>query len=390
MRDDRPEALTRPDAADVPAAADWPRQDTAPEPTELSRRLDSLPDGHPSSRYEADGTLRHPPVRLTDLETPPAEDTPTPDLESPIPDGLEPIDSGIEAGQRTRLERQDAGQPGDQRRLITDTEWTEHVTYVRESLDNAQLAGLSTDRQYTIDPTRTVWSEARDLIHDTIIEDLYSQSHNVPCDSKAIMAGGLGGAGKTTILGGHAGIDLSQYLTINPDKIKEEMASRGLVPEVEGLTPMEATDLVHEESSHIAKRLARRAEAEGKNIIWDITMASRDSTESRIDNLRTSGYTIDGIFVDIPIETSVRRADTRHREGHESNRAGHGLGGRYVPPEVIEAQADPDWGSQNRKTFEDVNQLFDHWSRYDNSIDGRAPVLVETSAPADSNLEETV
>jgi len=45
---------------------------------------------------------------------------------------------------------------------------------------------------------------------------------------------------------------------------------------------LEASDLVHEESSHIAKQLALRAMPEGKNVIWDITMASRESTERRI------------------------------------------------------------------------------------------------------------
>ena len=43
----------------------------------------------------------------------------------------------------------------------------------------------------------------------------------VPCERKAIVAGGLPGAGKTTVLPEFAGIDLSQYLMINPDVIKE-------------------------------------------------------------------------------------------------------------------------------------------------------------------------
>jgi predicted kinase len=170
---------------------------------------------------------------------------------------------------------------------------------------------------------------------------MYDRSNHVPSDHKAIIAGGLGGAGKSTVLGRFAGIDLSQYLIINPDNIKEEMARRSLIPRVEGLTPMEASDLVHEESSAIAKQLARKALADGKNVIWDITMSSRTTTERRISDLRAAGYTVDGLFVDIPVETSVRRADSRHREGEDDYRAGKGLGGRYVPPEVIRAQADP-------------------------------------------------
>ncbi len=203
------------------------------------------------------------------------------------------------------------------------------------------------------------------------------------------MAGGLGGAGKSTVLEGHAGIERSQYLTINPDEIKEEMAQRGLVPHVEGLSPMEASDLVHEESSHIAKRLALRASADGKNVIWDVTMASRASTERRIEDLRAAGYTrVEGIFIDIPVETSIRRAEARHREGHEEYRSGHGLGGRFVPAEIIRGQADAELGSVNRRVFEQVKARLDSWSLYDNSVDGRPPLLVAMSRPDEDQPEE--
>jgi hypothetical protein len=133
------------------------------------------------------------------------------------------------------------------------------------------------------------------------------------------------------VLDGYAGIDRSHFLTIDPDAIKEEMARRGLIPQVEGLSPMEASDLVHEESSYIAKWLAHRAQAEGKNLIWDITMSSRYSTEQRIDDLIAAGYThVEGIFVDIPPEISKVRAEARHRAGHEEYRLGKGEGGRFV------------------------------------------------------------
>jgi len=59
-----------------------------------------------------------------------------------------------------------------------------------------------------------------------------------------------------------------------------------------------------------------------------------------------------------------------------------------VPPEVIRAQADPIWGSKNRKTFEEVSDRFDRWCRYDNSIDGHPPRLAETSPSWDVTREE--
>jgi predicted kinase len=343
VRDDRQRSLDR---------ADWSGADKTPERGDLSRRLASLPDGHPSSSYTADGSRRQPSVSLRNLET------------------------GAD------------GAPVDQVRPLSDAEWSDHVTEVRAELTGAHRARRSTDQQYTIDQARKIWSTERDLIHDSIVEYIYETAYAVPCDGRAIIAGGLGGAGKTTVLRESAGIDLTQYFTINPDDIKEEMARRGLIPELAGLTPMEASDLVHEESSHIAKRLAHRAEAEGKNVIWDITMASYESTASRIENLRTSGYKVQGIFVDISVESSIRRADARHREGHEYYRNGVGLGGRYVPPEVIRAQADSEWGSKNRKIFETVKDQFDYWQRYDNSVNGRAAVLAETSPQNDKVSKE--
>jgi predicted kinase len=329
--------------------ADLGRRDAPDRADDLRERLDQLPPGHPSSPYETDGTPRHPLPRLRDQAA---------DDQHPPPDSQAP-------------------EPADRVAPLDDAEWGEHVAEVRDGLAGAAADGLVTRSRFTIDQAGKIWSAERDAIHDSIIEDICGRAEDIPCERQAIIAGGLGGAGKSTVLGKHAGIDLTRYLTINPDDVKEEMGRRGLIPDVPGLSPMEASDLVHEESSHIAKRIARRAAAEGKNVIWDITMSTQDSTEERIDSLHAAGYSVTGIFVDIPVETSVSRAEFRHRSGHEDYRAGIGLGGRYVPPELIRAQADEVWGSQNRKTFEAVRHRFEQWSRYDNSVDGRPAVLAE-------------
>ena len=98
-----------------------------------------------------------------------------------------------------------------------------------------------------------------------------------------------------------------------------------MIPEVEGLSPMEASDLAHENRPTSRSGLQCGAQSDGKNVLWDITMSSRASTERRIDELRSSSYTyIDAIFVDIPIETSISRADARHREGYDDWRIGRG------------------------------------------------------------------
>jgi hypothetical protein len=251
---------------------------------------------------------------------------------------------------------------------------------VAAGLEAAKERGMETKSQYTVDPERKVWDFGRVEKQGEIIDHLYSEQKDAPCDGHAVMAGGLGGAGKGTVLGSFAGIDRSRYLTVDPDRIKEEMAARGMIPEVDGLSPMECSPLVHEESSLVARGLARRAYADGKNVIWDITMSSLKSAEHRIDDLRAAGYhQITGIFVDIPAEKSVERAMDRYRKGMERHRNGAGDGGRLVPPPVILAQRAPDGGTVNRHVFEALKSRFDRWMIFDNSRDGESPVLIDSS-----------
>jgi predicted kinase len=347
------------------------RRTDAPPTTssQLSDRLERLPPGHPSSPYEADGTRRQPIPRLRDLDESSGDrdaDFPT-DPEAPS----------------------DAEPPADKVRPFSDAEWADHRDQVDDQLTESHAAELSSDYLYTNDPDRRSWTEDRSNKQNQIINELYDRAADVPYEYRAILAGGLTAAGKTTILRDHAGIDRSQYLTLNPDDIKEELAERGLIPKIDGLSPMEASDLVHEESSYIARQLAARAQADGKNLIWDITMSSHASAERRIEDLRTAGYEqVEGIFVDIPVELSAQRADARHRSGEDEYRAGVGLGGRYIPPDVIFAQSDATWGSQNRRTFEELKPQFNQWVIYDNSIEDRRAVLVEAGS-RDNKPEES-
>jgi predicted kinase len=339
--------------------------DARPSATDLTGRLAGLGDAHPSGTVYAQAKDAKPDTR-NDGEP-----------STSWPDARRAGDSRV------------GNEGGDRPSRLTDREHAERVDGVRAVLAEAVKAGLTTDRLHTSNERRTVWTADRVALQKQVVNDLYTESSAVPCEGKAILVGGLPGSGKTTVLRDYADVDLSRYLMINPDDVKVELARRGMVPEVEGLSPMEASGLAHEEASLIAKRLAFRAYADGKNVIWDITMSSVDSAQSRITDLHAAGYRdIEGVFVDIPIEVSIRRADARHREGHELYSDGHGLGGRLVAPEAIKAQADDEFGSVNHRSFVQVKPDLDRWRTYDNSVDGRPALLADAGTSPARDTQE--
>jgi hypothetical protein len=188
--------------------------------------------------------------------------------------------------------------------------------------------------------TAMIWMPDRNREQGLLVASMYQQAQGVPCNKEAVVAGGLPGADKAAVLIA-AGVDQSRYFTISVDGILRQMAARDLIPSVKTLTPMEAADLAHTEAQFLAKRTGLRAMADGRNLIWDITMASLPATQALLDALQLAGYHTKGLFADITIEESVRRAAAAHRRGHDEYLAGRGFGGRYIPPEAIRALALP-------------------------------------------------
>lgn len=267
--------------------------------------------------------------------------------------------------------------PGD----VSDAEYETHVADIEAKLSAALSDGQATDISMTIGHDGQSWTPERAQLHNEIVNEMWQAGGaSVPAEGRAVITGGLGGAGKSTVLKGYAGIDSTQYFTINSDDVKAKMAERDMVPTVEGLSPLEASALVHVESGHVANLLAGRAYANNTNVVWDTTMGSRTRIEARIAEMRDAGYgVIGGVFVDIPVETSVERAMSRHREGMAQQAAGKGFGGRYVPPSAIRAKTSDTASSTNRETFDALKPKLDSWVIYDNSVAGREPKKVADS-----------
>jgi hypothetical protein len=200
-----------------------------------------------------------------------------------------------------------------------------------------------------------IWLPDRSKHQRRVVAYLYAQAAAVPCGRRAVFAGGLRGAPKDTALQA-AGITRGAYFTISIDLILGELARRSLIPVIGGLAPLEGAGLVHAEARHIAARLAARAAADGRDLLLDVTMGSPASAESWLAALGLAAYTVDVVIAGITAEDAVRFADAEHRRGHDAYRAGHGDGGRYVPPGAIRAAAPfpaalaaSDWGAVFRQ-----------------------------------------
>ena len=271
---------------------------------------------------------------------------------------------------------------------MSDAEYEAHTKHIEEEIGKALSEGKATDKQFAVDANSGVWEFDRAQRHREIADAMWkARAEQVPNEGKAMISGGLGGAGKSTVLKIVPGADEKNYFTINSDDVKEHIAENfpDMIPEAGDLSPLERVALIHEESSHIADILAARAYAEKKNMIWDITMASQKSVQKRLDDLRANGYTdVKGVFVNIDVETSVERALARHRRGMEDFRNGKGQGGRYVPPHIIRLNKSDKSSSANLDTFTALKDQFDSWDQYNNNVNGRAPQKEGSSSDSGS------
>jgi hypothetical protein len=245
--------------------------------------------------------------------------------------------------------------------------------------------GDSKSRYSTRRNGKRIYDPDRETLHREIVASFINEAvkRGVPADGRALFSGGLGGAGKSYVLK-HGGYRPDDYLTINNDDIKEALAKRGKIPKVLGLTPMEASSLVHEEASDIMKTLMRAAESRRLNVIIDGTLGSTGSAERKIRELRSAGYTsVKAVFVDIDPDTSKKRAQIRYKDGMDRyTMVGDGLGGRWLPLRIIDDNKTGNgrFSSRNAENLVSLysSGLFDEKPEvWDNNVDGRPPVRID-------------
>lgn len=270
------------------------------------------------------------------------------------------------------------------------------ASYVEKYIQSVGGTGspkYDTDVLYEHSEPPGIYTPEREALHQQLVENYMQKYANIPNDRQALISGGLPGAGKTSSLTNPelkdaVGVDTSNYMPLNSDDFKEQLAQSGNFVQADSLSPMEHAAFLHNEASIVADMVQERALSEGKNVLLDITMNSQNSIDSRITELESRGYKVRGAFVDVDPTTAAQRAFERYSRGVLDYLQGKGLGGRYVPADIIKSKATPHgskYSSRNRGYFENSKHKFNGgYVVLDNSGDMSAgyPRLIEASSGA--------
>ncbi|WP_331025636.1 zeta toxin family protein [Longimicrobium sp.] len=297
---------------------------------------------------------------------------------------------------------------------ITDAEMESHLGFIAE-VHSQYLEGEGLGYDSAFKDSFGLWSEEWQQIFDAVVDEVYDEvtvNQSKPKNRRAIMLGGLPGAGKSSTLDAMAqsgSFRKDEWITINPDLFKDKMFERGLHPDIEGLAPAETASFVHAASSEMSYMLEQLLSVEGYNLIFDITMGGtaragqKPNYEQVTDHLGNWDYVVDGVFVDVDPGTSRERVALRHQQGLDALRTGRSRrpddpeivnGGRVVPDSVIADnildENDPDaqrYNSANARNFDQMKATFVRWAEWDNT--GKKPVFIGGSGTGPDDTEGT-
>lgn len=219
---------------------------------------------------------------------------------------------------------------------------------------------ISKDRNILPDGSYT---KERTVMHQAIIDEVKSQK---PCRVNgqpiAILTGGPPGSGKTTFLKKFAPwMNSGNLYRIDADEIRAKL------PEYKGWnsfnTHAETRDIVN----NLLDQIGQPCESD---VIYDGTMNKATNYIPLIAKLRSLGYKIFVIYIQVPKTVSIERAMARYQRS-----------GRYVPIEVINEVFD-----KGMTAYEEIIKSVDGFIR----VDGVTQNIIERGGmelPKDRNYD---
>jgi len=145
----------------------------------------------------------------------------------------------------------------------------------------------------------------REALHQKIIDDTFADFQPTTGEQTFTIMGGGAASGKSTILESGTVVLPDQSVVIDPDAIKKAL------PEYKVMTRSgaeAAAKFVHEESSALAKRITTIAHQNGYNSVLDGVGAN---VLPKIEEAKSLGVSIQGVYVTVPTETAIERATVR-------------------------------------------------------------------------------
>lgn len=178
------------------------------------------------------------------------------------------------------------------------------------------------------------WTPRRRMLHESIISDLMKDARAVAADEVPqlqLLGGGTASGKSTVVKSGKVKLPPNSAV-VDADAIKARLPEfqatidAGNVGKKAGeFVATRAAALVHEESSYLAKEVARRAAAMRSNLVLDqVGDGSIESFAAKLKPFRDAGYRIKADYVSIDIQTAMERAIARGKKT-----------GRFVPEDVL-------------------------------------------------------
>ena len=169
------------------------------------------------------------------------------------------------------------------------------------------------------------WTADRAELHDKFIRDQFDSVQPPPegQQPRAIILMGLPASGKTSVrdMSFAQGDLISNYVVVDPDMAKSYLPEF----EVEARRKNKSGPaIVHEESSEMAKALQEKAITSGKNVIIDGVGSSPEKYRNLLTRLKTIGYDVTLIMVDVEPE-----------QAWEGMKARANNNGRYIPQDFL-------------------------------------------------------
>ena len=194
------------------------------------------------------------------------------------------------------------------------------------------------------------YTPERQALHDEIVNDAFKEVKPVPEHQKPIAIFMMGGpaSGKSAIVKGieRTKAGLKDFVRVNADDVKDRLPEyqKGINDSVKDIA-----QVVHEESSDVAKTIRDKA-IEGKyNFVYDGTGKNTDAYIEQMRRAKMAGYTVKLIMPNLTPDEAASRAMVRAEKT-----------GRFVPDKFVR-----DAHNVIPKNFERIGQEADDFAMID-------------------------